>query len=257
MSRPLVIAGCAVFAVVAVGLWWQTRPATTLRQAPVSAVVGTSPSLGLRLTVESAGTDDDAAATVRVFDVFAARRRTIEAAEQAAGRSWKGSRRAALNAATPVTPPANWASLVTFTVSNASGISALAATAATTAEPDAAIFVVKTRPGDRITATLPVGREHITSNVSTIPSVPDGRSRTIAQGRVAEALGRADTLRAASQTLLAANPNSPWGDYFRGAALEITGDHPAARAAFQRALTNSGTGYEPALGLLLRIERLR
>jgi hypothetical protein len=256
MSRTAVMAGGAVVAVIAIaiGFSWKALPAPS--QTP-ELVVGTRPALGLRLTVESAGADEDAAATVRVFDVFAARRSMIAAAEQAAGRTWKGSQRAAVNAAAPATPPANWVSLVTFTVTNAFGTSTLASTATTTAEPNAAVFVVKTRPGDRLIATLTVGGERIASNVATIATVADNRARTIAQGRVADALGRAGELRVASQTLLAANPNSPWGDYFRGAALEIAGDRPAARAAFQRALTNSGSGYEPATGLLLRIERLR
>jgi len=257
MSRmwTLAVGALLVFAIGA-GLWWRMRPATTPPPAaPTAAASG--PVLGLQLAIESAGAGDDAAATVRVFDVYAARRAGIAAAEKAAGRTWKGSNRAAVMAAPTVTPPDNWPALVTFTVTTASGASALAASAAVTAEPDAALFVIKARPGDRITATLPFGNDRITSNVSTIVNVADGRARTIAQGRVADVLGRTDALRAASQALLAANPASPWGDYFRGAALEAAGDRAAARAAYQRALVNSGEGYEPPQGLLLRIERLR
>lgn len=254
-GRVMLMTACLALAAGAGGYWWWTRPA--MPAAPVSVPDAARAALGLRLAIESAGADDEAAATVRIFDVLAARRQTIAAAEQAAGRTWKGSSRAAVNAAAAVAPPANWVSLVTFTVTREGKQSTLAATQATATEPGSALFVMKTRPGDRITATAGVEGAVITSNGVTIAAIADARARTIAQGRVADLLGRADGLRAASSSLLAANADSPWGDYFRGVALELEGDRPAAHAAFERALANSGRGSEPSLGLLLRIERLQ
>lgn len=257
MRRTSIVLGVLVV-LGAAGVWWWARSAPPA-PAATSATAQSQPAaaLTLRLEVMSAGPDDDAVATVRVYDAGAARRDTLLATEKAAGREWRGSTRTRILNAPAATPPSDWPTLVTMTVTNASGTANVPIAPATGATSGTATFVLKARAGDRLTASLPFGGQRVASNVVVIPALADGRARTIAQGRVAEILGRADAMRAAADALLAADANSPWGDYFRGAALEAAGDRAGARSAFERALTHSAKSSEPPMGLMLRIERLK
>ncbi len=234
--------------------WWCTRvPAT----APAQSPAGPRPQLGVMLELLPAGPDDDSVIVARVFDRGELQREALAAAEAATGRTWAGSTRALRVAPPAAVAPASWPTQITLTSVTPSGSSALAAEPATAREPNAALYVVRLPAGARVTAILPFDGRTVTSNVVTVPSFADAASLHVARGRVAEALSRVDALEAAATALLALDGNSVWGDYMRGAALELSGDRAGARAAYERALSHVVPSAEPPMGLILRIERTR
>ncbi len=239
--------------------WWWTRSdgvAPPPRGSESADAVAT-PRLALQLEVLSAGPDDDTVVVVRAFDAGRVQKNALEAAERASGREWNSRTRTRHLAAPPADPPDNWTGQVTVTSTVDGTSTALSLRAVPAREPGTAMFVTRAQAGARLTASLPYLGKTVTSNTVTIRVLSDVTDIAVAQGRAAEALGQTDAVRAAGTTLLSRDANSVWGDYFRGAALELEGDTAGARAAYERAMSHVVRGYEPPLGLSLRIDRLK
>jgi hypothetical protein len=252
-------AAVMVVLLVVAATWWWTRSDGVVPppRDNDSADAGATPRLALQLEVLSAGPDDDIVVVVRTFDAGRVQKNALEAAERASGREWNSRSRTRHLAAPPADPPDNWTGQVTVTSTIGGTTAPLTMRAVPAREPGSAMFVTRAQAGARLTASLPYLGTTVTSNTVTTRILTDVTDIAVAQGRAAEALGQADAVRAAGATLLARDANSVWGDYFRGAALELGGDTAGARAAYERALSHVVRGYEPPLGLSLRIDRLK
>jgi hypothetical protein len=239
--------------------WWWTRSGSNVppTRDTDTAIAGTAPRLALQLEVLSAGPDDDTVVVVRPFDAGRVQKNAIEAAERASGREWNSRTRAQRLAAPPANPPDNWTEQVTLTSTLNGAVTTLTRRVVPTREPGVGMFLVRAPAGARLAASLPFLGATVRSNTVTTRVLVDATEIAVAQGRAAEVLGHADAVRAAGAALLARDANSVWGDYFRGAALELDGDRAGARAAYERAVSHVVPGYEPPLGLSLRIDRLK
>lgn len=261
MSRrlPLILASLAIVALLAGGWWWwrhRTGPVAPTTAASLTAV---APQVRLQLDLIAAVPGEDAALVVRAFDAGTLQREALEAAEKAAGRRIAGSGRDRTMKTPAIAIPDDWAAGLTVRLGAPNQAETdLTRTAAPSGDPQTAVFAITAPPANsRVTAAIRLGGRTFTAR-TTAPRAPADPAR-LAQmrGRVAEALGRPDGLRAASAALLFLKANDPWGLYFLGTAAELAGDRAAAKEAYSRAVAASTSGQEPPVLLLERLRALK
>jgi hypothetical protein len=213
----------------------------------------------LQLDLIAAVPGEDAALIVRAFDVGTLQREALEAAEKAAGRPIAGRGRDRTMNTPPIAIPEDWAAGLTVRLGAPNQAETdLTRTAARSANRQTAVFAITAPPASsRVTAAIRLGGRTFTARTTAPRAATEPARLAEMRGRIAEALGRPDGLRAACAALLALNANDPWGLYFLGAAAELAGDPVAARDAYSRAVTASSLGQEPPVLLLERLRALK
>lgn len=232
--------------------WWISRgvPASDARTDEQRAA---DAWLALRIQIFAAGADDDLLVEVTAYD---RRARQAAAIREAAGDRHRGSVAAApVHEARPL--PEGWLSRVRI---EAAGASIPHAVMAQHPDGRAVLRVEAARaPADAtpVVAVLAYEEGEARSNTVSVTRAPDAPAeRLVALGWQAELLSDLDRLATVGTDLVTVDPTSPWGHYFSGVVLEARGDREAALAAFRRALALTTPGYEPPLGLVMRIGRL-
>ena len=118
-------------------------------------------------------------------------------------------------------------------------------------------------PDSRIWAELSLENGTIRSNDATIPREPeDEKDRLIQKASLLINLGRESELLETAEALISAYPSDSSGYWFKGVALESTGDNTSALAAYEEALKNFPTpgqegSVEPPLLLIEKIRELK
>ncbi|MEW5983794.1 MAG: hypothetical protein AB1806_15695 [Acidobacteriota bacterium] len=248
------------------------------RAAPVPAAdqAAASVPLGVRLTLVTGAPGEDAAAVVRVYNARARLGQTVQDAA-AAGRQWKGTVEGA--DATPVQVQigvGEWRASLTVERLDAGGavvpvgVDALTIVAApegvlTFGPADTHTIVLAIRgdtvppPGGGLRVRLTHAAVNGLSNRAVVGPVPSDRVEQLARSaRVAELTRRFDVVAQRATEIITASPTRPVGYWYRGVALEATGDTAGALEAYQAAADRvTPGGQEPPVGLDLRIARLR
>lgn len=252
MKRALVIGVVVVAAIAGASIWYLTRAPRT----PASdAAAQTDAWLALRIDAYSAGPAEPLVIVARAYD---RRARQSAIVRDATGGRWRGSGAATSRAERA--PEAGWPGRMTLLTDAGQEIPFTVAEPAGAPVPDRAVLVVAAGAGGAtsLTAVLAYDAGEARSNAASVGPAP-GRAedRLRAIGRQAEVLADASRLIATGAELAAIDGASPWGHYFSGAGHEIRGEKAEAVAAFERALARVTAGYEPPIGLVARINRLR
>lgn len=260
MTRPAIYALLLVVVLAAAGAWWYTgRPAGRIEGDAVAA--GVQPAapavpvepLMARLAIETGAPGDEALVIVSLFDGRLRNRITTEGALVAFSR-------AQLDAGVRVEveqPDGSATAGPPVSVIRAPEATPIRMEASTTLE----VWVTMTTlppPGQRIRLSLPVSDRTVTTDWVTVPAAPTALADQLAARARVQHMRGADTLAATADALVAQAPRDARGYYYRGLALESSGDRSGAIAAYEAALERTPNNRrEPPSALYRRLARLR
>jgi hypothetical protein len=269
-------AAALVFAALAVMVAWLGRRDGTAPTPGGQPQPAAPLTLALRLTLVTGTPDEDAAAVIRLYSARARLARTVQDAA-AAGRPWNGT--IAGGSAAPAQVrlgSVDWRAILALELVDESGVATRAQDGALSvisapegsltfgaADTHTVILAIRSAalppPGGRLRVRLAHAAANGVSNTATTAAAPaDQVALFTGSARAAELLRRFDLVSRRAAELVAAAPASPVGYWYRGVALEATGDKAGALDAYQAAADRIAPGgQEPPVGLDLRMARLR